>query len=1811
MANDGTINWHRDPPQAVTETTVRHPGPLEETLLAWAVQEDISDVFAAVALTFGFSEAFTIIGNLSQELSHPEASDILNEWSDDPIVNELLRLNTAYRDSPTIVTQYPPYPHHGNVKQTASQLRKDGANIAQSHFLLHLIVTPLAAERAYSPTIYKLRRSLRLWLIVQALKRTVAHRYCHDSQIQRAASFITQNVHDKNWGVIDNLLDRCYQILGNKISTLSQFSLALEHAALQLKVHDSNRGAQRFLNAVVAIAQGECAPIETASGTVEIKHAFKRLRTEESLPPTLMYEGIAFQNLEIPLEQQETDDDPEQALLFEVDPEESPERQRLTGQSILLQSAELSHYLPWSWDKALPPEMTALEQWLEQGLASSNLLARLGSAIAWLATRFSRSLPYVLEFSISETPEPEWSVSPDFRWAHRVAPTRHGAWYPGEEALPWINPFENELSLDLPFKVQEAFKSVHKNAGTHCTVIHDLWYSVTDQNPEVWFNEQTRKHFPRLSSAKLANVLPQQVFNLTSDHSLSRLISAHPRSALPAACGYSNWDIHAVESGFQLPIRNKEEHAGIRLNLLGSLLDPLESALLNSIGQATKKLHKSRTHDNLITYHNTLARYVVTALYAATGSRYLTDPFESLGVFCTSLPAVFINDKTDSGLHNGRLVPLPDRAVDILSAYRAHLDQLANTVENVRPDLAENLKSLLSDNTAKLPLFFLFDEQLKWHSISESGLPGDDLFEWPLPSNLFRHRFAQQLAREGVNTEVIDGWMGHAERGAATYGDTSARCWMDDFSCYQDVVNRSFDRLGFDVPVTDLPPLPISPPKEDDSSYTEPSIFGYRKRARNRRTALQNAIRSAREDLDLFVGEQSVDDLTPEQIDRMAKLMLLKQNGLPHPQAAIRFSVMTKLLDASKNEHKRLVRRRMAKFESERSLLSQRCTSALTLIPALDQWATQTKQSIQKSKISKTEALAVAAALLAINKRLSYRRLLHDIMQGQNYRLIQHRKQIFFEYNEHLDPEDHWMPVQRHEVDYKTASLLNHGLAVKTSVDTQRVACPKHLQSLAELLQGNADYRRKESSNKTLGWVITELSELINQANLIQLPGPVAAALSERCPPTSLGLSDYLRLKEGVIYCIPDPQKDTDWLDNLKSVSVPYWDESSIDSRALQHNAKSFFKGLESILGDYTGTTKSAREIADRIDRYNKEQSVQVSTSILLVGYWLADRIRKGKGKPHTNHSPYATSSPRSYLSRLSQPFQGLAYDVDLTTQDQDSITDLCARMLLLKSRTSSDLTYFSARLQEFFRWAGRHGIEEPYWDELDLGDAHRSVKPGVFTESEYQQCLKRILNSVFPDQDAPLLTGFVFLLAYRFGLRAQEALGLKRQDWCESGGLRWILVRNNNHRALKSPHSRRAIPLMFTLTEGENQLIDSVLARYDSLVGKRTNAPLLCDIVEEDVDITPLRDAVPSMIARVLKGVTGNARISLHHARHSFYNVLTPVLLGFETDSSKVLATNLEPEQLRHLILGENHSVSRRSAMALARAMGHYSPTTGLRSYNHLLTEWADHLTPVSSERIRRLSNAIQVDGWDVADPQEPAGREPLMETQPLTPTSIVRFMRLLALGRSYDEAERQLQLMPGNLYRLRALIEETNERMRFKVHSAATGKQAWVYGDERSRFLLIRVGDTAWVRLMECVERFPTLDSIEMELPPLDEVPYLVGRNGHLLMDRPMHCNLVQLVLELFQVSSNQYDVIARHDNLKAKRLLERKGFVVSPERDPDTGAKRQLDTYSTGIFDSGYRGFKYGGIIFRQTPFGTLHNQHELAIALLIVAAAYCKN
>ncbi|MDY0208430.1 MAG: hypothetical protein RBR82_17680, partial [Pseudomonas sp.] len=983
---------------------------------------------------------------------------------------------------------------------------------------------------------------------------------------------------------------------------------------------------------------------------------------------------------------------------------------------------ELSHYLPWSWDRVLPAESQALEEWLNKQLRSIDVVDRTGAALVWLAMHLSRSLVMVERLTIESKLTDEWSFSNDFDVLKRTSPRRRSAWKPNETTRQQVHAFRDDLTVLVPQPIQDILRAAASITVEAPQIIGTLWQAVSQQKLDTWFNEQARERFPRLTSAKLANYQPQRLFDAAGEFNFARLLTSHSNSALPGACSYASWDIKAIEKGLQLPVIESSPGEPDSTYMIGSMLTPLESVLHEEITRCNTNLEQA-SGKGLIQYHNALTQYVVMALYGATGARPLRDPFESFQHFSFQHRCVFINDKNDEGLHNGRLVPLPEKIMALLFYYLDFLKKLSLQVATHREDLALQISKLVDGCEASLPFFFLLDDNLRWHSMADAAQLECALFEWMLPANLFRHRYSQRLLKEGVDPEVIDGFMGHGERGAATYSDYSARCWEADVRRYQSAIDHAYGELPFAIPrdLKELPPLLCLPAEK--TSYIEPKLFGQKDRARYRWLRLKKAIREAYADIQLFLNTRSIQDISDNELLLLSNRMLLRENRLPHPQAAIRFNILVKTLkrfeasstvvkeneqqpditasnntasnEASSGLAKRqLLSKRFVELRDERTHITPRITNALELYRQLESWADETRKNTLKTGLSMPRALCIGALLMAIEKRLGYKQLLLDVMAGQNFRLLQNKRHYFLEYSEILDPEDFSVAVQRHELSYKTMSLLAHGVHKRKTVETLQPAQINEFKVLLEIYSKDNSTSCAPTMEELLSW----LCDIINQSNLVQLPGIVAAALSERAPPTSSSLRDHERLLNGRALDLPTNATEiTEWPNS----TLPNVRDRSTGKLSLQGQAKELSRDIATGLQDYTPA--KARQYAQKLRSICDTYQNKVSSSMMLLGYWIADLTATGKSKNRKKINPYALKSLSTYFSSLSPVFRELLYEVDLIAQDSEEMTELCVQMLDHKVMTSKHADYFGKRLKDFFRWAARFGVASPEWADLDL----------------------------------------------------------------------------------------------------------------------------------------------------------------------------------------------------------------------------------------------------------------------------------------------------------------------------------------------------------------------------------------------------------------------------------------------------------------------------------------------------------------------------
>lgn len=320
-------------------------------------------------------------------------------------------------------------------------------------------------------------------------------------------------------------------------------------------------------------------------------------------------------------------------------------------------------------------------------------------------------------------------------------------------------------------------------------------------------------------------------------------------------------------------------------------------------------------------------------------------------------------------------------------------------------------------------------------------------------------------------------------------------------------------------------------------------------------------------------------------------------------------------------------------------------------------------------------------------------------------------------------------------------------------------------------------------------------------------------------------------------------------------------------------------------------------------------------------------------------------------------------------------------------------------------------------------------------------------------------------------------------------------------------------------------------------------------------------------------------------------------------------LSKNLNAPQIRANILGPQNKLSRRVGMAVSRLMGHSGPSSGLKNYNHLMTEWCDALTPVVSERCLEVSGALNTGNLEESRPMiAMVDQSPLAYPVPSF-ERVLKTLRLVSQGRSYAKAGELAGLEPALLANLEDVIGKTTNKMRFKRRlgdwSADNDhdEKDWFIGTEMPNALLHYIQESAWNRLISFArERKFDIKSEQPLRCKIDKIPDYIGERRHFLFDVREGCAFATVVLKKLNLTDDGYIVVAKGNDRGITDMLRTHGFKVNAELEASKAAKGvRLDP-----FPDPYRGGvhlkKYWGIIIRRKKNGIIRNSYEFAVAFL---------
>ena len=1538
-----------------------------------------------------------------------------------------------------------------------------------------------------------------------------------------------------------------------------------------------------------------------------------------------------------------------------IDEHLNPVAQEHEARGVLLATIEDQQFLPFSTNRLNQFERACLENWWQAAIARDAPESfRLLGAFIWIAVYTAKSVRMAAtDISFSSQCGPDWSIDPDTLTLQKLAPRHPRGWKASSATSQWLEPLAGQLQVQLPDEVA-AIISQHGSGRLSARALLDLWPSSPAHNsPEAMFNDMC-KHTPgleRVRSGMLAHVLEQGVFEATGDPVLGRLLASSSRSGLPGSCAYAAFQTAEVHRGITAaglaPPPLFPLNAQAQENIAGSELSPLDPLLREEIARVRQHIGSlaAGPAENWLAHHNAVTVYMTAAILAATAIRPVSSPLESFGQVDWDEGYLFVVDKVASQRHDGRMVVLPSELVRLFQDfYLPHLRRLAASLSSQDPPLSQELQALSAGaaSTVMPALFFLREDHarksLRWFEVSEVTLDSMEVFSWPLPWNLFRHRTSTSLRRLGQDPEIIDGLLGHAEGGTATYGRFSARVRLQDLEAIRPALEQLFAALQFAPPQTpgwDTTPLDFPDLTPGNSCLVEGTQFGSAARETRRAKRHADALTEAQSEILRFVGERPVDSISADEWEMLSQRMLLNDSGTPRALGSLRYEALQDWIRqrwCADGTRPRLKKRYLPALE-ERTLLSHQAIGSRQKVAAALHALQPILEAMELSRTSLRECLFYGTALTVLESRVTEPPLLRDLLVAKNFRLVHFDQSYYLEYSPDLDI-DSGCAVKRYPISVAAANFLARASTTKRGLDMGKSSPPVEWQKLCEEIGLLAPHINTATAT------ISEIAQLVHQANLLEFPASLTAYLNGDLQSVGLPHRDWIRLRHGAAgdfgtfkasetesgseifedeqgppRISPDQHEvhlsalvDRDTADHSPPTGMPDPAISQEASKKLFGEVRTIFRKHAAATAGGIGRRNMDAALCRALDQYRGS----AGRSCLLLVEWVRHLLRRSTRKG----TLLRVSSVDRYFSSLSLCFLAVGFDHDLLACEEEDVTDFYLRLMDARSsipdptesspESGSEVTRNGYKtlhlalqcLKDFHQTINAaFGVENPDWSEIFSDGPSLLVSAGCITELEYLRinaCLAPI-----PAQASvgDLQCAFINLLMYRFGLRGMEAACLLRSDWTEPApDCVVLMVRSNHLRRLKSPASRRQVPLLFRLTAHERSIIEQWF-----LVRQAT--PILHDKdelfpTEFGLDGLEARRGLLKKIGTVIQQVTRNDQLSPHHNRHTFANRVAD-LLGLSTNLNPFDIGSAAHQNARRLVLGSEES-TRRCSWAVARLLGHAQPSTTFRSYIHYFPNLANRSVQLQKftqqdrskylqEKLIDLNRITLIHDYLSTFEQDSV----TTTTSPLTATEALKFVRMLVLRRNFGIAQLATNISDQNAKHLENLLIETGHIVSRK--KSGSHPLDWLSG----------IQPTRWAELVRHTELVKWDESLSSSFPYAgEEISTYVGPSRQVLLWKKEHFEFMKQVINCWKLENDSFRLFTNSRELTLQKFADDNSLqLITTQTLKLEGIKLQVDPVR--------RGFPLASIIDRCAAIGlrgtgSVRSSHEFMLIFLISLA-----
>lgn len=1716
------------------------------------------------------------LGVLVSFLATGERLGMLAGWSpDNDIALELERLGrVAWADFGLIRKLRPIGDEH--------LVRTEFRGFIESHYLVAMAGTRRAVpprEAAHADTVAFVER-LRLLLLIRSVEASEAG-VVRDANLKLVCDGVRQVCDQDNhskWVWLSALV--------HPIENVTDFVEETRHKCQVALAGKTRGGAERqFMWALVAVLDRDLKSLDEPPATA----SRPALRTRPPDPtPAWPFADIvlgdeAIATVHLPQELHEA----QAFAVVAVDTSRPPPAQREQATGLMLQSLEDSQYLRHSWHRLSVLEEAELLKRLAELLQSADMSDRLGAALIALAALTSMPVSGVDRLPLTANLGDDWGLDLVRGDLHRRPPRFARRWHAdGRTTRSWVRTLAEKWSIHLPENMLRPLRDASRG-GSAVETLADLWRRCNDQvTLEAWFGKRfaSIESLSRLTSPAVALALGQQVFDLTRDHVAARLVASNSRTGLPSACTYGSFMAAevcgalgktVVQSLGTLAAPSADDH----FNAAGSELDVDIVRLKGAISELTQRLDATTDQPAAwAEHHNRLVALCVVALLASTGARPVSSPFESFTWVDLDRRLIYVEDKHSGPSRGARLCILSDFAHDLLvDRYVPHLHALADALMSLAGSFAAEIRKIPSrDPSCRLPMFFLLrtDRSLDWAEVTEAQLNAVCDEPWPLPWNLFRHLHSTQLRRWNLHADIRDALLSHGDHGAEGHGDFSWRTPGLDLETARPLINRLSKELGFALPSGRGPSGDVPNPRFTDPGLTASRAYGREARRAQREKTHEAARQRACSDIDRALGARPPSSLSADDWDKVARKMLLREDGLPHAMASLRYEVFEDRLSALWRDDavQVVLSHRRVPIREGSSLFTEDVIAAPAILQDL-RTAVDTLTSGLTRPPRPILAGFLAALELALHCRVGSLAVLCAVVcNSPAIRVVRHASRYWLERAYRGDWKD-GRPTYRVLITERAAGWI--GLAQ---------AGQKRLELLPDLptaLQ-EIDHQNRGSSQ-----FLAFVAGLVGQQNALKLPGMMAAVLNGQRESSSLPHSDWVRTLEGLALAIAEPDSplpgDGAHLETDEQFFRHHHRAAPTNGDNALARCRTLFAKIQAILSEARLPRKAgSSDGSDWVAATPVRRSTEIARAVKASGFGSGDAPfvlahyashLLARPKRRNSGQNLKASTGLRYWYALAPGMLDFAFDANLASMDDDELTGLYVQIVNAATAppagpsrrrrisAGSDAGERSlAELKAFHAFACTiYGLEDPDWSEVSPELTVGAGRPGVVLPEEYQGALTALIPGADPAvlDDGDLASAFVLMSCARFGLRTSEALGLHRADWVELAGTVVVLVRSNSNRSLKTIRSKRQVPLVGALSDLERALVREVTRRWDHREGANRATPLLADF--SNTAFKHHKSRISAKLLALLKSITRNPATTVHHLRHSFASRLLALLCGRPFGMGATTWNFGETLATRRLLLGGD-SADRRTLWAVARCTGHASPSVLIKSYLHVVDCWlprpqtrAPVFAIVDQGFVFDLDTETRVHDY-LAGPFET--KAILLPSEPLF-LRYLRYCRLRTIGHRNPGIASNLDAEQSA--RLELYLTEAAQRLTGKAASRQTVKQ-----------LLASISDKRWKVLVELAK-----SSSSKPLGDISDWAGTIGANRQILMFVEEHFRWVASFLQSLGPAGRNLAIVrgrdlhpALEEQLRVQDLLGRTLFR-------DEWAKGfQLDVASIGSPERTYR-------------------------------------